>query len=95
MLALRANTERGPWSTRQVFLLYFPVPNPDTAGTKNFRIILWKTSPLTRMKRVPITLGNETTTLVGRVVGATGRSPLLRVTRQKCIKNVGLRRLRA
>ena len=33
---------------------------------------------------VPITLGNETTTPVGRVE--------LRVTRQKCIKNVGLRR---
>ena len=42
---------------------------------------------LTLMKRVPITLENETTTLVGRVE--------LRVTRQKCIKNVGLRRLRA
>nr|VFK09383.1 MAG: hypothetical protein BECKLPF1236B_GA0070989_100821 [Candidatus Kentron sp. LPFa] len=40
---------------------------------------------LTLMKRVPITLENETTTPVGRVVGATGRSPLLRVTRQKCI----------
>nr|VFK17118.1 MAG: hypothetical protein BECKLPF1236B_GA0070989_111012 [Candidatus Kentron sp. LPFa] len=39
------------------------------------------------MKRVPITLENETTTLVDRVE--------LRVTRQKCIKNVGLRRLRA
>nr|VFK65702.1 MAG: hypothetical protein BECKUNK1418G_GA0071005_106815 [Candidatus Kentron sp. UNK] len=47
------------------------------------------------MKRVPITLENETTTLVGLVVGATGRSPLLRVTRKKYIKNVGLRRLRA
>nr|VFK63497.1 MAG: hypothetical protein BECKUNK1418G_GA0071005_103414 [Candidatus Kentron sp. UNK]VFK70841.1 MAG: hypothetical protein BECKUNK1418H_GA0071006_104015 [Candidatus Kentron sp. UNK] len=35
---------------------------------------------LTLMKRVPITLENETE---------------LRVTRQKCIKNVGLRRLRA
>nr|VFK19043.1 MAG: hypothetical protein BECKLPF1236A_GA0070988_102131 [Candidatus Kentron sp. LPFa] len=34
-----------------------------------------------------ITPENETTTLVGRVE--------LRVTRQKCIKNVGLRRLRA
>ena len=42
---------------------------------------------LTLMKRVPITLENETTTLVGRVE--------LRVTRQKCIKNVGSRRLRA
>nr|VFK05826.1 MAG: hypothetical protein BECKLPF1236B_GA0070989_100118 [Candidatus Kentron sp. LPFa] len=42
---------------------------------------------LTLMKRVPITLENETTTLVGRVE--------LRITRQKCIKNVGLRRLRA
>ena len=42
---------------------------------------------LTLMKRVPITLENETTTPVGRVE--------LRVTRQKCIKNVGLRRLRA
>ena len=52
-------------------------------------------SILTLMKRVPITLENETTTSVGRVVGATGRSPLLRLTRQKCIKNVGLRRLRA
>nr|VFK73355.1 MAG: hypothetical protein BECKUNK1418H_GA0071006_11924 [Candidatus Kentron sp. UNK] len=52
-------------------------------------------SILTLMKRVPITLENETTTPVGRVVGATGRSPLLRLTRQKCIKNVGLRRLRA
>nr|VFK79159.1 MAG: hypothetical protein BECKSD772D_GA0070982_10386 [Candidatus Kentron sp. SD] len=40
------------------------------------------------MLRVPITLENETTTPVeGRVE--------LRVTRQKCIKNVGLRRLRA
>nr|VFK80581.1 MAG: hypothetical protein BECKSD772D_GA0070982_11305 [Candidatus Kentron sp. SD] len=42
---------------------------------------------LTLMKRVPITLENETTTPVGRVE--------LRVTRKKCIKNVGLRRLRA
>nr|VFK13596.1 MAG: hypothetical protein BECKLPF1236B_GA0070989_104919 [Candidatus Kentron sp. LPFa] len=42
---------------------------------------------LTLMKRVPITLENETTTPVGRVE--------LRVTRQKCIKKVGLRRLRA
>nr|VFK69287.1 MAG: hypothetical protein BECKUNK1418G_GA0071005_13451 [Candidatus Kentron sp. UNK]VFK73864.1 MAG: hypothetical protein BECKUNK1418H_GA0071006_13291 [Candidatus Kentron sp. UNK] len=42
---------------------------------------------LTLMKRVPITPENETTTPVGRVE--------LRVTRQKCIKNVGLRRLRA
>nr|VFK80213.1 MAG: hypothetical protein BECKSD772D_GA0070982_10937 [Candidatus Kentron sp. SD] len=33
---------------------------------------------------VPITLENETTTPVGQVE--------LRVTRQKCIKNVGLRR---
>nr|VFK36517.1 MAG: hypothetical protein BECKSD772F_GA0070984_100250 [Candidatus Kentron sp. SD]VFK39220.1 MAG: hypothetical protein BECKSD772E_GA0070983_100248 [Candidatus Kentron sp. SD] len=41
----------------------------------------------TIMLRVPITLENETTTPVGRVE--------LRVTRQKCIKNVGLRRLRA
>nr|VFK37589.1 MAG: hypothetical protein BECKSD772F_GA0070984_10175 [Candidatus Kentron sp. SD]VFK44705.1 MAG: hypothetical protein BECKSD772F_GA0070984_11925 [Candidatus Kentron sp. SD]VFK48955.1 MAG: hypothetical protein BECKSD772E_GA0070983_11516 [Candidatus Kentron sp. SD]VFK79602.1 MAG: hypothetical protein BECKSD772D_GA0070982_105613 [Candidatus Kentron sp. SD] len=39
------------------------------------------------MLRVPITLENETTTPVGRVE--------LRLTRQKCIKNVGLRRLRA
>ena len=39
---------------------------------------------LTIMLRVPITLKNETTTPVGRVA--------LRVTRQKCIKNVGLRR---
>nr|VFK16651.1 MAG: AAA ATPase domain-containing protein [Candidatus Kentron sp. LPFa] len=42
---------------------------------------------LTLMKRVPITLENETTTPVGRVE--------LRVARKKCIKNVGLRRLRA
>nr|VFK68423.1 MAG: hypothetical protein BECKUNK1418G_GA0071005_12343 [Candidatus Kentron sp. UNK]VFK73578.1 MAG: hypothetical protein BECKUNK1418H_GA0071006_12233 [Candidatus Kentron sp. UNK] len=40
---------------------------------------------VTLMRRVPITLENETTTPVGRVE--------LRVTRQKCIKNVGLWRL--
>nr|VFK38278.1 MAG: hypothetical protein BECKSD772F_GA0070984_102318 [Candidatus Kentron sp. SD]VFK44347.1 MAG: hypothetical protein BECKSD772E_GA0070983_103618 [Candidatus Kentron sp. SD]VFK79317.1 MAG: hypothetical protein BECKSD772D_GA0070982_104420 [Candidatus Kentron sp. SD] len=41
----------------------------------------------TIMLRVPITLENETTTPVDRVE--------LRAARQKCIKNVGLRRLRA
>nr|VFK41102.1 MAG: hypothetical protein BECKSD772E_GA0070983_100941 [Candidatus Kentron sp. SD]VFK41954.1 MAG: hypothetical protein BECKSD772F_GA0070984_11099 [Candidatus Kentron sp. SD]VFK78886.1 MAG: hypothetical protein BECKSD772D_GA0070982_102825 [Candidatus Kentron sp. SD] len=44
---------------------------------------------LTIMLRVPITLENETTTPVGRVRREAA------VTRQKFIKNVGLRRLRA
>nr|VFK41533.1 MAG: hypothetical protein BECKSD772F_GA0070984_10941 [Candidatus Kentron sp. SD]VFK47445.1 MAG: hypothetical protein BECKSD772E_GA0070983_10951 [Candidatus Kentron sp. SD] len=51
----------------------------------------WGSVPLctpnpTIMLRVPITLENETTTPVGRVRRVSA------VTRQKCIKNVGLRR---
>nr|VFK14905.1 MAG: hypothetical protein BECKLPF1236A_GA0070988_101166 [Candidatus Kentron sp. LPFa]VFK30871.1 MAG: hypothetical protein BECKLPF1236C_GA0070990_101226 [Candidatus Kentron sp. LPFa] len=82
------------FKTKLRSFVYFPLGFTNGSGFWNRSTLCFfkdfyyhRTTNLTIILRVPITPENETTTLVGRVE--------LRVTRQKCIKNVGLRRLRA